>query len=67
MGEDRDMDDLLAAADPVEAPPRTARRAVGLAVALLGAAGVIAVTLTALWNAVTAAVVRAAIEKWAGY
>ena len=43
MGEPRDLDDLLAQAEPVDAPAHTARRAIALAVALAGTGAAIAV------------------------
>ena len=36
MPDPRDLDDLLAQAERVDEPPRTARRAVGLTVTLVG-------------------------------
>jgi hypothetical protein len=35
MGDPRDLDDLLAQAEVVDAPPRTARRAISLALVLV--------------------------------
>ncbi|MCA5922174.1 hypothetical protein [Curtobacterium oceanosedimentum] len=46
MREPQDMDELLAQADPVDAAPHTARRAVGLATALLASGAAVAIALT---------------------
>jgi hypothetical protein len=43
MGEPRDLDDLLAQAEPVDAPPHTARRAIALAIALASTGVAIAI------------------------
>jgi hypothetical protein len=43
MGDPRDLDDLLAQAERVDAPPRTARSAVNLALVLAGTCVAIAV------------------------
>ncbi|MBF4583973.1 hypothetical protein ITJ54_14985 [Curtobacterium sp. VKM Ac-2865] len=45
MGEPRDLDDLLAQAEPVDAPPHTARRAIALAIALASTGVAIAVVV----------------------
>jgi len=45
MSDPRDLDDLLAQAEPVDAPPHTARRAIALAVALAGSGAAIAVAI----------------------
>ena len=46
MPEPRDLDDLLAQAERVDVPPRTARRAIGLTVSLVGVC--LAIALSAL-------------------
>ncbi|PYY36896.1 hypothetical protein DEJ16_01735 [Curtobacterium sp. MCJR17_055] len=43
MADPRDLDDLLAQAEVVDAPPRTARRAISLALVLAGTCVAIAV------------------------
>lgn len=50
MGEPRDMDELLAQAERVDAAPHTTRRAVGLATALV-AAGAAAAAIVATGSA----------------
>jgi hypothetical protein len=45
MGEPRDLDDLLAQAEPVDAPPHTVRRAIALAIALGGTGAAIAAAI----------------------
>lgn len=58
------MDELLTAADPVDEPSHTVRRAVGLGAALVGVGAAVAVGLTSGAIAAFTAVVRAAMEHW---
>ncbi len=64
MGDPRDLDELLARADVVDAPSHTVRRAVGLGVALTGIGVAVAVGLTSGASAVLGAVLRAAFGRW---
>lgn len=64
MGDPRDLDELLAGADVVDAPSHTVRRAVGLGVALVGIGVAVAVGLTSGAYAVLGAVLRAAFGRW---
>ncbi len=64
MGDPRDLDELLAGADVVDAPSHTVRRMVGLGVALVGIAVAVAVGLTSGAYAVLGAVLRAAFGRW---
>lgn len=64
MGDPRDLDELLAGADVVDAPSHTVRRVVGLAVALTGIGVAVAVGLTSGASAVLGAVLRAAFGRW---
>ncbi|MGN8050738.1 hypothetical protein ACTJKO_13730 [Curtobacterium sp. 22159] len=59
------MEDLLAGAERVDAPPRTVRRAVGLLVSLVALGAAIAVAGTSAGGAVVATVVRWAMGRWA--
>ncbi|OII38274.1 hypothetical protein BIU98_14580 [Curtobacterium sp. MMLR14_010] len=45
MGEPRDLDDLLAQAEPVDAPPHTVRRTIALAIGLGGTGAAIAAAI----------------------
>jgi hypothetical protein len=56
MGEPRDLDDLLAQAEPVDAPPHTVRRAIALGVALAGTGVAIAVVVAGGFGGVLTAI-----------
>ncbi|MEJ8284893.1 hypothetical protein ACVKXF_003002 [Curtobacterium sp. PvP017] len=56
MGEPRDMDELLAQAERVDAAPHTTRRAVGLATALVAAGAAAAIVATGSARGILAAI-----------
>ena len=64
MGDPRDLDELLAGADVVDAPSHTVRRLVGLGAGLVGIGVAVAVGLTSGAFAVLGAVLRAAFARW---
>ena len=65
MGEPRDLDELLARSEVVDAAPHTARRAVGLGVGLVTIGAAIAVAVTTGGSAAVASVVASAMASWA--
>lgn len=64
MGESRDLDELLAGADRVDARPHTVRRGVGLGVTLLATAGLVACIVAGIAQGVLLTLLRFLFGIW---